>query len=56
MSFTETNFNEQRDSLEDKLANADRLATWEIQMLKNQVVEANSIVDLNYTILKNGVA
>jgi hypothetical protein len=25
-------------------------------MLKNQVVEANSIVDLNYTILKNGVA
>ena len=56
MSFTETNFNEQRDSLEDKLANADRLATWEIQMLKNQVVEANSVVDLNYTILKNGVA
>ena len=56
MSFTETNFNEQRDSLEDKLANADQLATWEIQMLKNRVVEANSIVDLNYTILKNGVA
>ena len=56
MSFTETNFNEQRDSLEDKLANADQLATWEIQMLKNQVVEANSVVNLNYTILKNGVA
>ena len=56
MSFTETNFNEQRDSLEDKLANADQLATWKIQMLKNQVVEANSVVDLNYTILKNGVA
>ena len=56
MSFTETNFNEQRDSLEDKLANADKLANWEIQMLKNQVVEANSIIDLNYTILKNGVA
>lgn len=56
MSFTETNFNEQRDSLEDKIANADQLATWEIQMLKNQVVEANSVVNLNYTILKNGVA
>ena len=56
MSFTETNLNEQRDSLEDKLANADKLANWEIQMLKNQVVEANSIIDLNYTILKNGVA
>jgi hypothetical protein len=25
-------------------------------MLKNQVVTANSIIDLNYTILKNGVA
>lgn len=56
MSFTETNFNEQRDSLEDKLANADKLANWEIQMLKNQVATANSIIDLNYTILKNGVA
>ena len=55
MSFTETNFNEQRDSLEDKLANADKLATWEIQMLKERDVEANSIIDLNYTILKNGV-
>lgn len=55
MSFTETNLNEQRDSLEQKLANADNLATWTIQMLKNQVVEANSIVDLNYSILKNGV-
>jgi hypothetical protein len=30
MSFTETNLNEQRDSLEDKLANADKLANWEI--------------------------
>lgn len=35
MSFTETNLNEQRDSLEQKLANADNLATWTIQMLKN---------------------
>jgi hypothetical protein len=34
MSFTETNFNEQRDSLEDKLANADMLATWTIDMLE----------------------
>ena len=56
MSFTETNLNEQRDSVEDKIANIDKLATWEIQMLKNQVVTANSVVDLNYTIFKNGIA
>ena len=56
MSFTETNFNEQRDSLEDKLANADQLATWTIDMLDSRIVEANSVFDLNYAILKNGVA
>lgn len=56
MSFTETNFNEQRDSLEDKLANADQLANWTIDMLDSRIVEANSIFDLNYAILKNGVA
>ena len=56
MSFTETNFNEQRDSLEDKLANADKQAVWEINMVKNRVVTAGSIFDINYTVLKNGVA
>ena len=56
MSFTETNFNEQRDSLEDKLANADQLANWTIDMLDSRIVEANSVFDLNYAILKNGVA
>lgn len=56
MSFTETNFNEQRDSLENKLANADQLATWTIDMLDSRIAEANSIFDLNYAILKNGVA
>lgn len=56
MSFTETNFNEQRDNLEEKLANADQLATWTIDMLDSRIVEANSVFDLNYAILKNGVA
>lgn len=55
-SFTETNFNEQRDSLENKIANIDQLATWEINMQDNRIVEPNSIFELNYTILKNGVA
>ena len=56
MSFTETNFNEQRDSLEDKLANADMLATWTIDMLEQRTVAANSVFELNYAILKDGVA
>lgn len=55
MSFTETNFNEQRDSLEDKLANADKLATWTIDMLEQRTVAANSMFELNYAILKDGV-
>ena len=55
MSFTETNFNEQRDSLEDKLANADMLATWTIDMLEQRTVAANSMFELNYAILKDGV-
>ncbi len=55
MSFTETNFNEQRDSLEDKLANADMLATWTIDMPEQRTIAANSIFELNYAILKDGV-
>ena len=55
MSFTETNFNEQRDSLEDKLANADMLATWTIDMPEQRTVVANSAFELNYAILKDGV-
>ena len=55
MSFTETNLNEQRDSLEEKLANADQKAEWLIDMADNVTVAANSIVELNYTITKNGV-
>lgn len=56
MSFTETNLNEQRDSLDEKLANADKIANWKIQMLDSRIVESDSIIDLNYTILKDGVA
>ena len=56
MSFTETNFNEQRDSLEDKLANADMLAKWSLDMLDSRTVAAGDIFELNYAILKDGVA
>ena len=55
MSFTETNLNEQRDSIEDKLANADMLADWQIEMAESRVVAADSIIDISYAITKNGV-
>jgi len=55
MSFTETNLNEQRDSVEDSIANIDKQAEWTIDMLSSRVVEPNAIFDLNYAILKDGV-
>lgn len=54
MSFTETNFNEQRDSLEHSIANIDQLAEWTIEMAEHQNVLPNQIVDVNYQIYKNG--
>jgi len=30
MSFTETNVNELRDDIENKIANVDRIATWKV--------------------------
>lgn len=56
LSFTETNLNEQRDDVEDKIANKDQIATWEIDMTASRIVAANSIFELSYAILKNGVA
>ena len=55
MSFTETNFNEQRDSLEDKLANADKEAVWSISMADSRIVKPNETITLDYTLFKNGV-
>lgn len=56
LSFTETNLNEQRDDAENKIANKDQIASWEIDMLDNRIVAANSTFELTYTVLKNGVA
>ena len=55
MSFTETNLNEQRDSLEDKLANADKLAQWEVSMADTRTVVLGEEFDLVFNILKNGI-
>lgn len=55
MAFTETNFNEQRDSLEEKLANADKKANWTIDMPKSRTVAPNSIIEAEYSILKDGI-
>ena len=56
MSFTETELNEQRDSIEEQIANIDQLAKWSIDMPDNRTVAANEIFECNYTVLKNGVA
>lgn len=54
MSFTETNFNEQRDDLEQSIANIDSLAKWTIEIAQQQEVKPNSIVELKYHVYKNG--
>jgi hypothetical protein len=55
MSFTETNFNEQRDSAEEGIANIDKLANWKINMLENRIVEPGAEFNLDCTLFKNGV-
>lgn len=54
MSFTETNFNEQRDDLTNSLANADNVAGWTISLPSHQHVTPNSTFDIDYAIYKNG--
>ena len=56
MSFTETNLNKQRDSVEEGIANIDKLADWDISMLKNRVVTAGEVFEVGYTVSKNGIA
>ena len=56
MSFTDTNLNKQRDSVEEGIANIDKLADWDISMLKNRVVTAGEIFEVGYTVSKNGIA
>lgn len=56
MSFTETNINKLRDDVENKIANADRIATWTIVSSEEQYVAPSAEVPQNYVIQKNGVA
>lgn len=55
LSFYETNVNEQRDDIENKIANADQIADWAISLAETQTVEPNSIFSISYSITKNGV-
>ena len=55
MSFTETNLNQQRDDVDNKIANIDKLATWVINMPTTRTVAANTIIVPEFAILKNGV-
>jgi hypothetical protein len=56
MSFTETNLNEQRDSVADNIANIDKQAVWKIDMATSQTTVANSIITPKFTVLKDEVA
>ena len=55
MSFTETNVNELRDDIENKIANVDRIATWKIIAAQEQYVLPHSEISLNYQVQKNGI-
>ena len=55
MSFTETNINELRDDVENKIANADKIAAWTIVSPSEQYVLPHSEVALDYVIQKNGI-
>lgn len=56
LSFYETNVNEQRDDLENKIANADQIAEWSIELAAEQTVEPNSVFSIFYTVSKNGIS
>ena len=55
MSFTETNLNAQRDSLEEKLANVDTVAVWELDVAETRSVMAGELFEINYSVSKNGL-
>lgn len=55
MSFTETNINELRDDIENKIANADKIAAWTIVSPSEQYVLPHSEVALDYVVQKNGI-
>lgn len=55
LSFTETELNEQRDDVENGIANADRISEWEIILPQDRIAEPGSIIEIDYTITKNGV-
>lgn len=55
MSFTETNINELRDDIENKVANADKIAAWTIVSPSEQYVLPHSEVALDYVVQKNGI-
>lgn len=55
LSFTETELNEQRDDVENGIANADRISEWKIILPQDRIAEPNSIIEVDYIITKNGV-
>ncbi len=55
LSFTESKVNELRDSVQEQIANIDKLQVWSINAPLQLSVEVGEIINPIYTLLKNGV-
>lgn len=55
LSFTETTLNEQRDDLKNKLASADKVAEWELELPAVRQVRPHERFEVKYSLRKNGI-
>lgn len=55
MSFTESKVNEQRDDIEQGIANIDTQVVWSVDLAPSRQVAANEVFSIVYSILRNGV-
>ena len=56
MSFTESKINEQRDDIEQAVANIDTKAQWSIEVAAERQVSVGEVFEPVYNVLKNGIA
>jgi len=55
MSFTESKINEQRDDIEEAVANIDTKAQWSIEVAAERQVSVGEVFEPVYNVLKNGI-
>lgn len=55
LSFTESKVNELRDSVQEQIANIDKLQVWSINAPLQLSVEVGEVINPIYTLLKNGI-